>query len=118
MSAIFARFFVTRIGFLRSSKRILALTATHLLVVDPVTDQEKEAHELTAIKEEVAPPPSKRANGSLTAHPTKDELIYFGGEHFEECLMSKGTMLSGRLVLSCSICFADPSLLCLFVCVA
>ena len=39
--------------------------------------------QLTAIKEEVAPPPSKRANGSLTAHPTKDELIYFGGEHFD-----------------------------------
>ena len=39
--------------------------------------------QLTAINEEVAPPPSKRCNGSLTAHPTKDELIYFGGEHFD-----------------------------------
>ena len=27
------------------------------------------------------PPPSPRSNGTLTAHPTKDELIYFGGEH-------------------------------------
>ena len=29
------------------------------------------------------PPPSPRSNGTLTAHPTKDELIYFGGEHFD-----------------------------------
>jgi len=49
--AVIARFFVTRIGFLRSTKRILALTATHLLVIDPVTDQEKESCELTDIKE-------------------------------------------------------------------
>ena len=35
----------------------------------------------TAVKEEVMPPPSPRSNGTLTAHPTKDELIYFGGEH-------------------------------------
>jgi len=49
--AVLARFFVTRIGFLRSTKRILALTATHLLVIDPVTDQEKESCELTDIKE-------------------------------------------------------------------
>ena len=41
--------------------------------------QEKQ----TAVKEEVTPPPSPRSNGTLTAHPTKDELIYFGGEHFD-----------------------------------
>ena len=41
--------------------------------------QEKQV----AVKEEVAPPPSPRANGTLTAHPTKDELIFFGGEHFD-----------------------------------
>ncbi len=41
--------------------------------------QEKQV----AIKEEVTPPPSPRANGTLTAHPTKDELIFFGGEHFD-----------------------------------
>ena len=33
--------------------------------------------------EEVTPPPLPRSNGTLTAHPTKDELIYFGGEHFD-----------------------------------
>ena len=31
----------------------------------------------------MTPPPSPRSNGTLTAHPTKDELIYFGGEHFD-----------------------------------
>ena len=50
-SSVVARFFVTRIGFLRSTKRILALTTTHLLVIDPVTDQEKESCELIDIKE-------------------------------------------------------------------
>ena len=29
----------------------------------------------------MTPPPSPRSNGTLTAHPTKDELIYFGGGH-------------------------------------
>jgi hypothetical protein len=46
-----ARFYVTRIGFLRSTKRVLALSKTHFHVLDPLTDQEKEVHAITAIKE-------------------------------------------------------------------
>ena len=35
------------------------------------------------VEEAVVPPPSPRVNGSLVAHPTRDELIYFGGEVFD-----------------------------------
>ncbi len=35
------------------------------------------------VEEAVVPPPSPRVNGSLTAHPSRDELIYFGGEVFD-----------------------------------
>lgn len=38
---------------------------------------------LTAAKEEAVPPPSPRCNCTLTAHPSKDELFLFGGEHFD-----------------------------------
>ena len=34
----------------------------------------------TTVKEEAVPPPSPRANATLTAHPTKDELLLFGGD--------------------------------------
>jgi hypothetical protein len=30
----------------------------------------------------VVPPPSRRANFTLTAHPDKEELILLGGEYF------------------------------------
>ena len=36
-----------------------------------------------AVKEEVVPPPSPRANCSLTVHPIKEELLLFGGERFD-----------------------------------
>ena len=36
-----------------------------------------------SVKEEVVPPPSPRANCSLTAHPSKDELLLFGGERYD-----------------------------------
>ena len=49
-----ARFFVTRNGFLRSSKRILALSTTHLLVIDPYTEDVKESFAYQDIKEIVA----------------------------------------------------------------
>lgn len=35
------------------------------------------------VKEEVVPPPSPRANGTLTVHPSKDELLFFGGERYD-----------------------------------
>ena len=35
------------------------------------------------VEESVVPPPSPRVNGSLTAHPSRDELLYFGGEVFD-----------------------------------
>lgn len=35
------------------------------------------------VREEVVEPPSARCNASLTAHPTKDELLLFGGEIFD-----------------------------------
>ena len=37
----------------------------------------------TTVKEEAVPPPSPRANATLTAHPTKDELLLFGGERYD-----------------------------------
>ncbi|PKU35798.1 kelch domain-containing protein 4 [Limosa lapponica baueri] len=36
----------------------------------------------TQVIESSCPPPSPRLNGSLSAHPEKDELILFGGEYF------------------------------------
>uniref|UniRef100_A0A493T611 Kelch domain containing 4 n=1 Tax=Anas platyrhynchos platyrhynchos TaxID=8840 RepID=A0A493T611_ANAPP len=36
----------------------------------------------TQVIETACPPPSPRLNGSLSAHPEKDELILFGGEYF------------------------------------
>lgn len=36
----------------------------------------------TAVTEELVPPPSKRTSFTLTAHPDKDQLIFFGGEYF------------------------------------
>jgi len=36
-----------------------------------------------SVKEETAPPPSPRCNSSWTAHPHKDELLLFGGEHYD-----------------------------------
>ena len=35
------------------------------------------------VEESVVPAPSPRVNGSLTAHPSREELIYFGGEVFD-----------------------------------
>ena len=37
----------------------------------------------TTVKEEVVPPPSPRANATLTVHPTKEELLLFGGERYD-----------------------------------
>ncbi|NXF99893.1 KLDC4 protein, partial [Sakesphorus luctuosus] len=36
----------------------------------------------TQVTESSCPPPSPRLNGSLSAHPERDELILFGGEYF------------------------------------
>ncbi|OXB78415.1 UNVERIFIED_CONTAM: hypothetical protein H355_009186 [Colinus virginianus] len=36
----------------------------------------------TQVIETSCPPPSPRLNGTLSAHPEKDELILFGGEYF------------------------------------
>lgn len=36
-----------------------------------------------AVKEQVVPPPSPRANCTLTVHPSKDELLLFGGERYD-----------------------------------
>ena len=44
--------------------------------------QAMEAAE-AAVRDEVVPPPTPRCNGSLCAHPLKDELLYFGGEYFD-----------------------------------
>ena len=37
----------------------------------------------TAVREEVVPPPSPRANGTLTVHPSKEELLFYGGERYD-----------------------------------
>jgi N-acetylneuraminic acid mutarotase len=39
--------------------------------------------EQKAVKDQIVPPPSPRANCSLTVHPTKDELLLFGGERYD-----------------------------------
>ena len=38
---------------------------------------------MTTVKEEVVPPPSPRANGTITVHPSKEELLLFGGERYD-----------------------------------
>lgn len=37
----------------------------------------------TTVSETIVPPPSPRSNFSFCAHPDKEELILFGGEHFD-----------------------------------
>ena len=37
----------------------------------------------TEVKEKVVPPPSPRSNASFTAHPTKDEILFYGGEYYD-----------------------------------
>ncbi|KAF1779653.1 hypothetical protein GQ600_2816 [Phytophthora cactorum] len=46
-----ARFFVTRVGFLRSAKRLLVLSSNHLTIVDPYSDEVKERYAFDNIKE-------------------------------------------------------------------
>jgi hypothetical protein len=46
-----ARFFVTRVGFLRSVKRIMVLSSNHLTIVDPYTEEVKERYAYDNIKE-------------------------------------------------------------------
>ncbi|CAH0482112.1 unnamed protein product [Peronospora belbahrii] len=46
-----ARFFVTRVGFLRSAKRLMVLSSNHLTIVDPYSDEVKERYAFENIKE-------------------------------------------------------------------
>lgn len=46
-----ARFFVTRVGFLRSVRRIMILSSSHLTIVDPYTEEVKERYAYDNIKE-------------------------------------------------------------------
>ncbi len=46
-----ARFFVTRVGFLRSAKKVIALSSHHLTIIDPYTDEVKERYAYENIKE-------------------------------------------------------------------
>lgn len=48
-------------------------------IVAQIELEEKKRQEVVEI---VLPPPSKRANFTLTAHPDKEELILLGGEYF------------------------------------
>nr|CAD7392510.1 unnamed protein product [Timema cristinae] len=47
-----------------------------------VLEIEKEEKKRNTVVECIVPPPSRRANFSLTPHKDKDELILFGGEYF------------------------------------
>ncbi|XP_075228969.1 kelch domain-containing protein 4 [Lycorma delicatula] len=47
-----------------------------------VADIEEEERRQQAVTEKVVQPPSRRVNFSLTPHPDKDELIFFGGEFY------------------------------------
>ncbi|KAG2515791.1 hypothetical protein BBO99_00008062 [Phytophthora kernoviae] len=46
-----SRFFVTRVGFLRSVKRLMVLSSNHLTIVDPYTEEVKERYAFDNIKE-------------------------------------------------------------------
>lgn len=48
-------------------------------IVAQIEEEERKRQE-TVIK--TVAPPSPRSNFSFTAHPSKDELIIFGGEYF------------------------------------
>nr|CAD7586022.1 unnamed protein product [Timema genevievae] len=47
-----------------------------------VSEIEKEEKKRNTVVECIVPPPSRRANFSLTPHKDKEELILFGGEYF------------------------------------
>ncbi|TMW62203.1 hypothetical protein Poli38472_009696 [Pythium oligandrum] len=46
-----ARFFVTRVGFFKSVRRIMVLSSHHMTIVDPYTDEVKERYAYDNIKE-------------------------------------------------------------------
>jgi hypothetical protein len=48
-------------------------------IVAQIELEEKKRQEVVEI---IVPPPSRRANFTLTAHPDKEELILLGGEYF------------------------------------
>ena len=47
-----------------------------------VAQRELEEKKRQEVIEIIVPPPSKRDNFTLTAHPDKEELILLGGEYF------------------------------------
>lgn len=46
-----ARFFVTRVGFLRSVKRLMVISSNHVTIVDPASEEVKERYAFDNIKE-------------------------------------------------------------------
>lgn len=60
-----SRFFVTRVGFLRSVKRIMVLSSHHLTIVDPYTDEVKERYAYDNIKEITVASDSGGANNNV-----------------------------------------------------
>ncbi len=46
-----ARFFITKVGFLRTTRRIIALNPSNIYLIDPYTDEIKETYEYGQIKQ-------------------------------------------------------------------
>ncbi|XP_071443811.1 kelch domain-containing protein 4 isoform X2 [Hetaerina americana] len=60
-------------------------------IVAQIEQEEKKRQKVVQV---AIPPPSRRANFALAAHPEKDELIFYGGEYFD----GKNTTVYGDLL--------------------
>ncbi|XP_046391249.1 kelch domain-containing protein 4 [Ischnura elegans] len=60
-------------------------------IVAKIEEEERKRQKVVQL---TVPPPSRRANFALAAHPEKDELIFYGGEYFD----GKNTTVHGDLL--------------------
>nr|CCA19797.1 conserved hypothetical protein [Albugo laibachii Nc14]CCA24391.1 conserved hypothetical protein [Albugo laibachii Nc14] len=70
-----ARFFVTRVGFLRSVKRIMVLSSHHMTIIDPYADDIKERYAYDDIKE-ITVAPDGTAGGSAGRNVDRSFTIF------------------------------------------
>lgn len=70
-----ARFFVTRVGFLRSVKRIMVLSSHHMTIIDPYSDDIKERYGYDDIKE-ITVAPDSTSGGSAGRNVDRSFTIF------------------------------------------
>lgn len=67
-----ARFFVTRVGFLRSVKRLMVISSNHVSILDPATEEVKERYAFDNIKEITVASDAATADRAFTVYIGKN----------------------------------------------